>query len=109
MRTILAAAILMGLSAGAEAACFDNIGRTGCTDSERFPVRDLRRLSCDNLWLVRNTIYDEGGLCFQTRAARMQFDNSDCTVNDPARVRMNRVERTNVSRIQQVEREKGCR
>jgi len=109
MRALLAIVALLAAGSAAQAACFESLGDTGCTDQEIFPTRDLRRLSCGNLYLVRNTIYDENGLCFRTDKALQYFDNSDCYVDDPAAVRLNNYERANISRIVQVERQKGCR
>jgi hypothetical protein len=108
MRAVLT--IIAILAAGpAQAACFEDLGQTGCTDDETFPLRDLRRLSCENLWLVRNAIYDDNGLCFRTARGQDHFDNSDCYIDDPGAVRLNTFERGNVTRIVQVEREKACR
>jgi hypothetical protein len=109
LRLVLGFLALLAAGSAAEAACFEDLGRTGCTDSEKFPVRDLRRLSCENLWLVRNTIYDENGYCFRTRRALEVFDNDDCYVEDAGAVRLNTFERGNINRVVQVEREKGCR
>ena len=109
MRRLVVALMLAALPSLASAACFDDIGREGCTDSENFPKADLRGLSCENLWLVRNTIYNEHGFCFKTADGKAQFDNSDCTVRDAAKVRFNRFEQTNITRISQVEAEMGCR
>jgi hypothetical protein len=92
----------------ASAACFDDLGTNGCTDQEVFPRSDLRRLSCQNLWHVRNTIYDENGYCFKTKKGQAAFDNSDCYVDDMGAVKLNNYEKSNVNRITQVEREKGC-
>lgn len=102
--------IMVVLATGtAHAACFEDLGDTGCTDEETFPLSDLRDLSCENLWLVRNTVYHENGLCFRTARGQEAFDNSDCYIDDPGAVRLNSYERGNVARIVQVEREKGCR
>lgn len=109
MRVAINVLALLCAATAANAACFENLGRTGCTDQELFPTRDIRRLSCQNLYLVRNTIYDENGLCFKTDRALQYFDNSDCYVRNPAAVRLNNYERSNVSRIVQVEQQKGCR
>lgn len=109
MRLVLGFLALLAAGTAAQAACFDDLGRTGCTDREIFPTRDLRRLSCSNLWLVRNTIYDENGLCFRTKRALEIFDNDDCYVEDPGDIRFNKYERGNMDRIVRVEREKGCR
>lgn len=109
MRALLSSIALLGLCSAAGAGCFNDVGQTGCTDREAFPRSDLRQLSCGSLWLVRNTIYDEAGLCFKTAAGKAQFDNSDCFVDNPANVKLNRFERANVETIRQVERQKGCR
>lgn len=110
MRAVILMAISALATAGpAHAACFEDLGQTGCTDQETFPLRDLRERSCEDLWLVRNTIYHENGLCFRTAQAQAMFDNSDCYIDDPGAVRLNSYERGNVTRIVQVEREMGCR
>lgn len=109
MRMTAAAFLLLALPTTASAACFENLGKTGCTDLESFPISHLRGLSCQNLWYVRNSIYDDHGYCFRTAAAKAEFDNSDCYETDAARLRFNKHEQTNINRIVQVEKEKGCR
>lgn len=108
MRALLTIIAILATGA-AYGACFEDLGETGCTDEETFPLRDLRHLSCENLWLVRNTIYDENGLCFRTARGQDYFDNSDCYIDDPGAVSLNTYERGNVNRIVQVESELGCR
>lgn len=103
----IAAGVLAGaLGVGpAQADCFEDIG---CTDSDRFDVDDLVELSCENLWFVRNRIYDENGYCFRTKRARQQFDNSDCWVREQANVKMSTIERGNVNAIVEAESQNGC-
>lgn len=106
----LALALAMPLAAAtaASAACYEDLGQTGCPDREVFSYADLRRLSCQNLWYVRNNIYNEAGLCFRTAAAQAVFDNSDCTTWNAASLPLNANEQRNISRIRNVEKEKGC-
>lgn len=85
--------------------CYEGIG---CPHRDLFSRPELRRLSCQNLWYVRNRIYDDHGYCFKTAAAIREFDNSDCYVRNAARLDLNRREVQNISRIRQVERQKGC-
>jgi len=92
-------------AAPASADCFELIG---CTDSGYFRQSDLRQLSCEYLWYVRNRIYDENGYCFQTPRGRSNFDNSDCWTENQAAVSLNQYEQTNVNRIVGVENEKSC-
>lgn len=106
MSRLLIAAILSLLTAGpAMAWCYEDLG---CDDEDRFSRSDLRRLSCQALYEVRNGIYFQNGLCFQTDRALDIFGDDGCYIDDPADVRLNRVERFNVGAIAAVERQKGC-
>jgi hypothetical protein len=102
------AAVVVSSAAGdpARADCFELIG---CTDREYMRIGDLMQLSCENLWHVRNRIYDENGYCFATWRARRVFDNSDCWVEVQEEVKLNHYERYNVERIVGAEAQKGCR
>lgn len=90
----------------ASAACFES--GVGCTNSELAPYAALKQLSCDALWTVRNTIYHENGYCFQTARGRANFDNAGCAYMTSAQVPLNAFESANVSRVQQVEKQKHC-
>ena len=116
MRTIPIAVCLVAfaLPAGSTLAssdipsCFENLGNTGCPRQETFPLKDIRKLSCQNLWTVRNSIYNDRGYCFKTQTAIQTFDNSDCFVTDAGAIRFNEHEVRNISRIVKVEKEKHC-
>lgn len=97
--------LLIGSFTGVRADCFEGIG---CTDSEYFSRQDLRRLSCQNLWHVRNRIYDENGYCFKTKRAKATFSNVGCSYRNEAAVPLNAYERANVLAIRATERRKGC-
>jgi hypothetical protein len=105
----LLAAALVGASilaaTPAMSACFEVIG---CTDSQYFSATTLRRLSCDALWTVRNTIFDENGYCFQTAKGKAVFSNVGCRYTVSGNVPLNAYERSNVERVKQVEAQKGC-
>ncbi len=100
-------ALVMLAPAPASAACFES--GVGCTNTHVISYSALRRLSCDALWTVRNTIFYENGYCFQTARGRAVFDNSGCAYYDSGNVPMSRVERENVNRILRIERQRGCR
>lgn len=103
--TAFAATGLFLAATPAFSACFELIG---CTDSEYFTEAQLRRLSCDALWTVRNTIFDENGYCFQTAKGQAVFSNAGCKYTVSGKVPLNKFERTNVERIKSVEARKGC-
>ena len=102
-----AGAVLVLISTGAPALadCYEDIG---CTDSDMMSADDLEALSCQNLWHVRNRIYDENGYCFTTARGRKAFDNSDCWVKSQSKVKLNAIERHNVNAIVAAESANGC-
>ena len=107
---LLGAAVVLALAVRGEparAACFES--GVGCTNDHYISKGVLNTLSCDALWTVRNSIYDERGYCFRTERARESFSNDDCYVKDASRLKFNSYERTNIDRIVVVERKKGCR
>ena len=107
MRSAIAAAAigLLCSATAADANCYEVIG---CGNSQKFHEGDLRTLSCQALYDVRNMIYKENGYCFQTERAIAAFGNEGCTVTSQAQVRLNSYERYNVALIKKVERRKGC-
>jgi hypothetical protein len=105
---VFAAALIAGAlvqSQPARANCYELIG---CTNSDYFKQSQLKQLSCQILWEVRNTIYKENGYCFHTAKAIKVFGNAGCQYDDAAQVPLNAAERHNVLAIKKAERKKGC-
>ncbi len=101
-----AALVALGVSSPASAGCYED--GIGCTYDHKIPKSTLRNLSCDALWTLRNSIYNEHGYCFKTTDAKLAFDNSDCSVKNPSALDFNSFEQTNIDRIAAVEDEFGC-
>jgi hypothetical protein len=97
---------MLPVSANAVTYCFD-IGNTGCPYEEPFPKWQLRQLSCQELWYMRNSIYDWRGYCFKTQAEEKVFDNSNCSTWNAADLPFNSNEQINLSRIRDLEA-RGC-
>lgn len=72
----------------------------------RLSVEELYNLSCDELWVARNEMFDRRGYCFTSGRGQTYFDNSDCTTSSSGI--LNKAEKANVATIKQVESEKGC-
>lgn len=101
---LLAAATLA--SSAARAACYDVFG---CSDRDAFRAADLRDgPTCEFLWTMRNTIYQERGYCFRTAQAIGSFGNEGCRFREIGDVPLSRIERANAATIAEVERGKGC-
>ena len=105
LRTLLVAAAMLAGTGAATANCYELIG---CDDSEYFSRGDLRQLSCQSLWEVRNLIYQQNGYCFSTRRAQQALGNEGCWITEQSQVRLNAFERENVAEIAAVEKAKGC-
>lgn len=101
---VVTLAMLAGMSS-AMANCYEMIG---CDDSEYFQRQDLRQLSCQSLWEVRNWVYKQNGYCFSTQRAKNAFGNEGCWITNQGQVKLNVYERENVARIAAVEKSNGC-
>jgi hypothetical protein len=90
----------------ANAACFQDVG---CTNDHEMTQEVLRKLTCDSLWLMRNTIFHEAGYCFHTERAEKVFSNDHCSYRGPEdKIPLNQYELTNITRMKEVEYEKAC-
>jgi hypothetical protein len=85
--------------------CYENVG---CPHKDRISEEQAKELSCENLWLVRNTIFHQRGYCFHSARGRAEFDNSRCSLNSIAELRLNSVEEANIAMLRKLERKKGC-
>jgi len=92
--------------AATQPQCYENVG---CPHKDRITEAQVRELSCENLWLIRNTIYYQHGYCFQTDRGRRTFSNSRCTTNSIGDLQLNSVEVANIAVLESVERRKHCR
>jgi hypothetical protein len=72
-------------------------------------AQDLWSMSCNQLWMERNSIYKAHGYCFKTRPAIATFGNEGCYVDDERDIRFTPGERRLISEITLVERSKVCR
>ncbi len=108
-------AILLGLSAVPASAqisasiespqCYEGVG---CPHKDRIAEKQIRSHSCENLWLIRNTIFHQRGYCFQSGRGKSEFSNSRCTVNTVSDLKLTPVENDNVGTIEKLERQKRC-
>lgn len=111
----LAIGLTVGLSAGlaalamtvtpATAGCVTGIG---CADDADLPSK-LYDATCGELWQLRNSAYHDNGYCFRSARGRRAFGNSGCTFKRVQDVPLSRNERTNIKRIIEVEKRRGCK
>ncbi len=103
---VLASGVILLLSpTPAHANCYELIG---CTNKDYFKASQLKQLSCQILWEVRNSIYKENGYCFHTQRAIQVFGNAGCKYDEVGDVPLNAAERHNVLAVKTAEAKKGC-
>ena len=86
--------------------CYENIG---CPHKDCILEEQIEKFSCENLWLVRNTIFHQRGYCFQTARGRANFDNSHCLSNSISELKLSEIEKENVATIRKIEQRKSCK
>jgi hypothetical protein len=81
-----------------------------CTTSSNppSPPMKLGELSCDQLWLRRNSIFKEAGYCFKTPRSINALGNAGCRYNNEYEIRLTPQQKALVEEIQGVEQNKGC-
>ncbi len=75
---------------------------------DREAEQTLLALSCDQLWLGRNTIWKEAGYCFKTTRAISAFGNSGCRYDATNQIALSQENQNLLSAIRRAETSKGC-
>ena len=99
------AAALLGAAPAKAGECYEGIG---CMSTQHFPMAEVKKLGCQNLWYVRNRAYKDNGYCFKTATGIAELGNAGCSITNQAAVPLNGFERSNIAKIRSVEKMKGC-
>jgi Trypsin-like peptidase domain/YARHG domain/Putative peptidoglycan binding domain len=75
---------------------------------QRGDTENFLNTSCDELWLLRNTIFKAAGYCFQTERAIRQLGNEGCRFADADEVPLSEKQRERLAAIRKSELEKSC-
>jgi len=65
-------------------------------------------MTCDQLWVARNSIYKVRGYCFQTQRAIQYFGNGGCIQQNESDIPFTQAERTLIAQYVAQERAQGC-
>jgi hypothetical protein len=79
-----------------------------CVEDTYVQPSELKRTSCETLWVLRNSIYKDAGYCFKTDRAKQFFGNKGCRFDAIEEVPLNDYQRHNVKVIRTVETGKSC-
>jgi hypothetical protein len=97
---------LLTAANAASAGCYDVFG---CSNRDRFQLRDLMSgPNCEFLYGMRNGIYAEHHFCFRSPRAIAIFGNQGCVSDNPNALGMNAIELANAMTILKAERAMGC-
>lgn len=117
--SMMAARLILGLAVGLSAglaaygmttmpAAAGCVAGIGCSRDRDLPSK-LYDATCGELWLLRNSAYHDNGYCFRSARGRRAFSKSGCTFKRIEDVPLSRIERTNLQRIVEVEKRRGCK
>ncbi len=79
-----------------------------CVENVYITRSQIADRSCELLWILRNSIYDDAGYCFQSARAMKWFANEGCRFTDEAEVPLNDYQRSNVEVLKEAEAARGC-
>lgn len=63
---------------------------------------------CQELWVMRNQIYKDAGLCFSSPRAITYFGNGGCTYHSQSEVPLSDMDRQTISMIKKSAKRQGC-
>jgi hypothetical protein len=79
-----------------------------CVENVYVQPSEVAKKSCEDLWILRNSIFKDAGYCFKSERARAFFSNDGCKYGDEAAVPLNDYQRHNVDVLKAAEQRKGC-
>jgi YARHG domain len=79
-----------------------------CVEEVPVSKADLEPLTCETLWILRNSIFDQYGYCFKTKKAMDWFNNDDCKIDDAEALPISAIQKSNIEKIKAMESWKGC-
>lgn len=94
----------VGLASPAAAGCH----LIDCVEDVYVQPEELDDSNCETLWILRNSIYNDGGYCFKTERAKAFFINEGCAHDDISAVPLNDYQRHNIKVIAAAEKAGGC-
>lgn len=79
-----------------------------CVEDVFVKPQEIADRRCEDLWVLRNAIYQSAGCCFRSERARRSFTNEGCVFEDLAAVPLNAYQKHNVGVIRLAEARNGC-
>lgn len=99
---VIAAAFAVPATASAGCHLID------CVENVYVQPQEIATRSCEDLWVLRNSIWNDAGYCFKSSRAVKFFGTHSCRHADQSAVPLNDYQRANVKTIRAVETTNGC-
>lgn len=71
-----------------------------------FPLASYAQEPCDDMWFVRNLIFDQNGYCFGSNLGQAVFDNSNCITKSPD---LSKDDKAKIAAVKNMEGRWGCK
>ncbi|WP_295559988.1 YARHG domain-containing protein [uncultured Hyphomicrobium sp.] len=101
---LLVAAATFAVPATANAGCH----LIDCVENVYVTKQEIEHKSCEDLWILRNSIWNDAGYCFRTPRAIKAFGTHNCRYADQSAVPLNDYQRENAATIIEVEMAHAC-
>jgi hypothetical protein len=105
---LLALPLALGSALAAPTAAVAGCHLVDCVENVYITPKQVKNKTCEDLWILRNSIFKDAGYCFQTTRALKAFGNQGCQFADQAEVPLNDYQRTNIDTLAAVETDNGC-
>lgn len=69
---------------------------------------DYEDRTCNSLWIERNSMFKQGGYCFQSARAIKTFGNENCQYDSESDVPLSDNQRDRLRDVKEAEKAKGC-
>lgn len=79
-----------------------------CVENVYVTPKQIEAKSCEDLWILRNSIWNDAGYCFKTPRGIKAFGNDACQYTDQSAVPLNDYQRENAETVLAVETTNGC-
>ena len=102
------AAASIAIAAALTGPAFAGCHLDDCVENVPINAHQLKGKSCEDLWVLRNSIYKDAKYCFATPRAMKRFGNEGCQFEQVGDVPLGDTQRHNVGVIRSVEKKDGC-
>lgn len=107
-RTLLPLSLVVAATFAVPATANAGCHLIDCVENVYIAPKEIETRSCEDLWILRNSIWNDAGYCFKTERAVKAFGTHNCRYPDQSAVPLNDYQRANAKTILAVETAHNC-